>query len=143
MSGTRLSILLLVGCARQAEPSIGSAPEGSRSAPSATVAPLVGAETPEAAWKGLLAAMQAGDDLALARFATPNGIASLDARVTDEPRHTAFRRWGKGWAAWEIRFRKRTADRAEAVLGPEVKEHGLVFVRAEGTWKFERWTPGD
>jgi len=103
----------------------------------------VAALTPEEAWSGVLAALQAGDDVALARYATADGIASLEKRVVGEPKKTAFARWGKGWSAWEIRWTKREPARAEANLGPQVKEHGLVFVKTDAGWKLDRWTPGE
>jgi len=103
----------------------------------------VAALTPEEAWSGVLAALQAGDDAALARVATVDGIASLEKRVVGEPKKTAFARWGKGWSAWEVRWTKREPTRVEARLGPEVKEAGLVFVKTDTGWKLDRWTPGD
>jgi len=110
---------------------------------SASAKPSTGAASAEDAWKEVLAAMQAGDDAALARVATPAGIASLEKGVSGEDKHVAFARWGKGWAAWEVRWKKRDAERAEAALGPEAKEHGLVFVRTAEGWKLDRWTPGE
>lgn len=103
----------------------------------------VAEDTPEAAWDRLLAAMRGGDEPAIARYTTPAGLASLEKRVIDEPRKVAFARWGKGWAAWEVRWKKKTATEAEASLGPEVKEHGLSFVKVDGSWKLNRWMPGE
>jgi hypothetical protein len=87
--------------------------------------------------------LSAGDDVALARAATPAGIASLEKGVSGEDKHVAFARWGKGWAAWEVRWKKRDEGRAEASLGPEAKEHGLEFVRTPEGWKLDRWMPGE
>lgn len=87
--------------------------------------------------------MRAGDDAAIANLTTTNGRASLEKGVRGEDKHVAYARWGKGCAAWEIRWTKRESDRAEASLGPEVKEHGLTFVREKGVWKLDRWMPGE
>ncbi len=87
--------------------------------------------------------MKGSDDEAIKRLTTPAGLASLEAGVGSEDRRTVFARWGKGWEAWEVRFKKREKDRAEAALGPEAKEHGLVFVVSGGSWKLDRWTPGE
>ena len=131
--------VLLLGCARS-EPR----PNGTASCcvSSASARPN-GAATAEDAWRAVLAALSAGDDQGLARAATPAGIASLEKGVSGEDKHVAFARWGKGWGAWEVRWKKRDADRAEASLGPEAKEHGLVFVRTPDGWKLDRWMPGE
>jgi hypothetical protein len=76
-------------------------------------------------------------------FATPAGIASLEHGVRDEPRAAAFSRWGSSWAAWDVRWKARTEQTAEAVAGPEVKEHRLRFVRTPEGWKLDQWLPGD
>jgi hypothetical protein len=102
---------------------------------------IVGATSPEEAWSKLLLAMRNGAPVE--PFATPAGIASLEHGVRDEPRAQAFARWGSGWAAWEVRWKARTGESAEALLGPEVKEHGLRFVRTPDGWKLDRWTPGE
>jgi hypothetical protein len=95
-------------------------------------------------WQRLLAAMRAGDLPAMAQLTTPAGMASLRKGVHDEPETTAFARWGKGWAAWgPPRWRKRSADRAEAALGPEAKAHGLSFIKSGADWRLDRWTPGE
>jgi len=99
--------------------------------------------SPDDAWLQLLAALRAGDSAAIGRLTTSAGLASLRAGARGEPEATAFARWGKGWAGWEIRWRSRTADRAEAWLGPQSKEHGLVFVRTGADWRLERWSPGE
>lgn len=101
------------------------------------------ASSAEDAWRDVLAAMTAGDDAALARAATPAGLASLEKGLSGEDKHVAYARWAKAWSAWEVRWKKRDEARAEAALGPDAKEHGLVFVRADGGWKLERWTPGE
>lgn len=109
---------------------------------SASAAPRVsGAATPEAAWRGLLAAMRDGS--AIEPWATSRGVASLEAGARGEPTKTAYARWGKGWQAWEVRWTTRDADAAHANLGPEVKEHGLDFVRTPDGWKLDRWQPGE
>jgi hypothetical protein len=64
------------------------------------------------------------------------GVGSDDPAVT-------FRRWGNGWAAWEVRWGVTTDATAEASVGPRVKEHGIRLVSEGGTWKLERWAPGD
>lgn len=105
--------------------------------------PSAGASSPEEAWLGLLTAMRAGDESAMARFATSGGIASLEAGARGEAKATAFRRWGEGWSKWSIRWKARAADRANAMLGPEAKEHGLDFARTPEGWKLDRWSPGE
>ena len=136
----RVSLLLLAacffGCGRAERP-----PEpASCCVASASAKPT---DAPEATWSKLLAAMSAGDDEAIKRHTTADGLKSLEHGAGTEDKHTAFARWGKGWSAWEVRWTKRTPDRVEASLGPEVKEHGLVFVRVDGVWKLDRWTPGE
>jgi hypothetical protein len=137
----RVSILLLAACfsacARAERP-----PEpASCCVSSASVKPA--SDSPEICWTKLLEAMRGGDDAAIKRYTTEAGLASLEKGAGTEDKHTAFARWGKGWAAWEVRWKKRDPTRAEASLGPEAKEHGLVFVFSDGAWKLERWTPGE
>jgi hypothetical protein len=87
--------------------------------------------------------MRAGDEAAMARFATNGGIASLEAGVRGEAKAAAFRRLGEGWSTWSIRWKARAGDRASAMLGPEAKEHGLDFARTPEGWKLDRWSPGE
>jgi hypothetical protein len=109
---------------------------------STNVARAIGASSPEDAWRELCAAMR--DGRPVEPFATRAGIDSLEAQVRGEPRATAFARWGAGWGSpqWEVRWRSRESDRAEAFAGPEAKEHGLSFVRTPEGWKLDRWLPG-
>lgn len=131
-----LLLALLPACARTEAPEPASCCVSSASAKPA-------ADSPEACWSKLLAAMKSGDLEAIKRFTTEAGLASLESGAGGEDKRVAFARWGKGWEAWEIRFKKREKDRAEAALGPEAKEHGLVFVVRGGSWKLDRWTPGE
>ena len=137
-----LWLVLLLGCARAERP-----PEPASccvsSASAKPVTPVMASDSAESCWTRLLVAMRAGDDATIAILTTANGRASLEKGVSGEDKHVAYARWGKGWAAWEIRWTKRSDDRAEASLGPEVKEHGLIFVRESGAWKLDRWTPGE
>jgi hypothetical protein len=114
----------------------------SGSAPLAAIL-VRGSASPEQAWARLLAALSAADSGAIARATTPAGLSSLRAGVKGEPEGTAFARWGRGWGGWQVRWKSRTLTRAEAALGPSVKEHGLVFVHAGDGWRLERWTPGE
>lgn len=135
---------LTVGCGRSESLPNGTASccvSSASAKPSAS--PSVGAASAEDAWKQLLAAMRAGDDAGIARYATIDGIKSLAAGAGTEDKHVAFARWGKGWSEWEVRWKKRDNDRAEAALGPEAKEHGLVFVRTSEGWKLDKWLPGE
>ncbi|MGZ3421418.1 MAG: hypothetical protein ACXWUG_01960 [Polyangiales bacterium] len=137
---TSLSALVLLAfsaCARS-DPKIGPAPD-----PSVASSPPVPVLSVEQTWRALLAAMRSGDDAAIERYTTTAGRASLEKGVSGEDKHVAFARWGKGWADWEIRWKKHDALRAEAALGPEAKEHGLVFVFVDGAWKLDRWLPGE
>jgi hypothetical protein len=140
MARLALVVVFLVGCARS-EPR----PNGTASCcvSSSSAKPTVGAASAEDAWQLVLVALKTGDDAALARSVTPAGIASLEAGVSGEDKHVVFARWGKGWSAWEVRWKKRDAERAEAALGPESKEHGLVFVLTAEGWKLDRWMPGE
>jgi hypothetical protein len=135
-----LYMIVVAGCARS-EPPNGLAPccVSSTSAPSGSVS----SSSPEDAFRLLLTAMRDGDDAVIARLTTPAGLASLERGVGDEDKRVAFARWGKGWSAWELRFGVRTDTRAEAALGPEAKEHGLLFVRTTEGWKLSQWTPGE
>ncbi len=138
---------LALACAQRsgAKPeSVALAPPPDASAAAAR-SPLVtpGAASPEEAWRELCAAMR--DGRPVEPFATSAGIESLEAQVRGEPRATAFARWGASWSSpqWEVRWRSRGGSRAEAVAGPESKEHGLVFVRTPDGWKLNRWVPGE
>lgn len=87
--------------------------------------------------------MRGGDSVAIAQLTTPAGLASLRAGVHGEPEYVAFARWGKGWAEWEVRWKPESNGKIEAALGPEVKEHGLSFVKTPEGWKLDRWMPGE
>jgi hypothetical protein len=93
-------------------------------------------------WSGLLSAMQAGKMSEVQDFTTERGLASLQAGVRDESQGVAFRRLGAIRARWPLRWRTMTDDHATAVMGPEVKEHGLEFVRYAQGWRLDKWTPG-
>jgi hypothetical protein len=93
-------------------------------------------------WSGLLSAMQAGRVSEVQDFTTERGLVSLQARVGDKTQAVAFRRWGAIWARWPLRWRTIADDHATAVMGPEVKEHGLEFVRTAQGWRLDQWTPG-
>ncbi len=95
------------------------------------------------AWAALLAAMRGADDAGVAARTTAAGLASLRAGAHGEPEQKVFRRWGEAWSKWELRFGPAPEGRARASMGPEVKEHGLEFVRAADGWRLDRWTPGD
>lgn len=138
-----LLVVVLLGCARAERPM--STGPASCCVSSASAKPAKAAESVEQAWTKLLEAMRAGDDAAIERYTTANGRASLEKALHGEDKHVAYARWGKGWAAWETRWKSRTNDRAEAVMGPEVKEHGLSFILepSANVWKLERWSPGE
>jgi hypothetical protein len=36
-----------------------------------------------------------------------------------------------------------TDDHATAVMGPEVKEHTLEFIRTAQGWRLDEWKPGE
>lgn len=101
------------------------------------------AATPELAFHGLLAAMTANDLPGVQRLTTEKGLASLDAGRAGSPRSEVFPRWGKAWAGWAVRWKERDGAHARARLGPEVKEHGLDFVKTDQGWKLDRWSPGE
>ncbi|MFO0547113.1 MAG: hypothetical protein U0271_01930 [Polyangiaceae bacterium] len=122
--------------------SSGTSSSGASSATSAApTSATSAASSPEVAWQDLLAAMRAGEPLE--PYATVNGIRSLEAGVHGESRATTFARWGTSWQSWEVRWVERTDTQARANLGPEVKEHGLLFVRTPSGWKLDRWQPGE
>jgi hypothetical protein len=98
--------------------------------------------TPEDAWHALLTALKAADEAATTRLTTKEGLASLRNGLGADARDVLAKR-ADGWSRWEVRWKKRTDTRAEAMLGPEAKEHGLVFVRDDGGWRLERWSPGE
>jgi hypothetical protein len=100
--------------------------------------------TPQATWQSLLRAMQRRSESDLKRLTTPKGLRSLE-RYWDksEPRAEAWQRRGRGWAAWEVRWKKPAKDRVEALLGPAAKEHGLIFRKTSEGWKLDEWLPGD
>ncbi|MHC5056926.1 MAG: M56 family metallopeptidase [Planctomycetota bacterium] len=100
-------------------------------------------QSPQQAFSLLLAAMREGNVSWIKRLTTDRGMESLQAGVGDEDKATVFKRWGRGWSQWEVRWVSITEDRATAHLGPEVKEHGLIFVRTETGWQLDRWTPGE
>jgi hypothetical protein len=106
-------------------------------------APVKVEGTPLDAWQALLAAMRAGDLPAITRLTTAAGLASLRRAVHDEPELDRFKGLGKAWSTFEVRWKTRTAERAQAAMGPQVKEHGLQFVRSGGEWRLDRWSPGE
>src|SRR5262249_558802 len=77
-------------------PSAEPAPVGAGAVTPNPATTPTGASSPSDAWTGLLTAMRAGDESAMARFVTSGGIASLEAGVRGEAKATVFRRWGEG-----------------------------------------------
>jgi hypothetical protein len=101
------------------------------------------AQTPQDAWNAFLTAMMT-DPAAVSRYSTQRGILSIFSPEKGEPPATvALRRWGNGWADWELRWQPIHGDRVEARLGPVEKEHSLAFVREGGTWRLDEWSPGE
>ena len=127
----------LVSCKEPQQPPNGLAP---CCVSSSSAKPGAGARD---VWPIVLAALRAGDATILAKWTTPAGLASLRAGVHGEPEQVAFKRWGEGWSKWELRWKQSAPDRASASMGPEVKEHGLEFVRTPDGWKLDRWSPGE
>jgi hypothetical protein len=117
--------------------------KGCVDSPAVRPAPIL-ASTPERAWALLLESMRANDERSVRRLTSERGVQSLRAGVSggETPRE-AFARLGRAWAGWELRVGKVAGDRAEARLGPRVKEHSLEFVRVGGEWRLDRWTPGE
>lgn len=109
--------------------------------------PTAAANTPEECWSRLLAAMRGGDEEAMKRYTTPAGFASLERLIRDQKseadRGRELARIGKAWGEMETRWKSRDGERAHAVMGPQIKEHGLDFVLIDGAWKLDRWTPGE
>jgi hypothetical protein len=135
-------------CARQEDLKLIAPAERDIKAPAwwlscAESAPVKIGDRPEDAWQALLAAMRAGDLAAMSRLTTTGGMASLKRGVQAEPEVARFKSLGKSWSSFEVRWKTRTAERAEAWMGPQVKEHGLVFVRTGGEWRLDRWSPGE
>jgi hypothetical protein len=104
--------------------------------------PAVRRPTAEDAWNALLAAMQDGRMSEMGNLITERGLASLQARAAGE-KEAAFRRWGAIWAKWPLHWRTMTDDHATAVMGPEVKEHTLEFIRTAQGWRLDEWKPGE
>lgn len=101
------------------------------------------AASPEAAWQAVLTAMQAGDKTALAKATTEKGCKSIMmSRQGQEITPQDMQSYGRAWAKWPLRFTRKTDDAAAANMGPEVREHGLEFVRTKEGWKLDQWMPG-
>ncbi len=101
------------------------------------------ANTPDDAWSALVAAMMGPDLGTMARYTTPRGLAALQRAGGSEPPPIVYRRWGNGWANWEVRYAPARSDRVEARFGPIDKEAALVFVRDHGTWRLDDYSPGE
>jgi len=98
---------------------------------------------PQHAWETVLRAMQAGDKEALARACTEKGYQSLvKGRRPQEATPDDLKAWGKSWSSQELRFASDTEHEAHAKFGPEVKEHGVWFIKTAEGWKLDRWEPG-
>lgn len=95
------------------------------------------------AWQAVLTAMQAGNKTALTKVTTEKGHKSIImSRRGQEITPQDMQSYGRAWAKWPLRFTRRTEDVASTHMGPEVKEHGLEFVRTKEGWKLDQWLPG-
>lgn len=94
-------------------------------------------------WRALLVALRSGEVERVKARTTEAGYGSLMTGVGSDDPAVTFRRWGKGWAAWAVRWQAVTDSVADANVGPEVKEHGIRLVKDGRSWKLDRWTPGD
>ena len=96
------------------------------------------------AWNELVRTMRRRDEKGVRQLTTPSGFASLDKAVDGGHRIEVFERLGMGWQGWETRWRHSDApDRVECRLGPEEKEHTLVFKKTAEGWKLDQWTPAE
>ena len=99
--------------------------------------------SPGAAWKALLDAMRAGDEAAMARFATPAGLRSITVPAIGPRRPAAkLKSLARVWSRFNVRWGKWDKTEAHAAMGPEVKEHGLTFTFTPEGWKLAEWRPG-
>ena len=98
---------------------------------------------PNAVWDGVLRAMQTGDKMALAKVTTEKGFKSITIRQGKGITADDMRSYGQGWAKWPLRFTRKTDEVAHAKMGPEVKEHGLDFLKTAEGWKLGQWMPGE
>jgi hypothetical protein len=96
------------------------------------------------AWRELLHAMAARDEKQMRQLTTHAGFETLEKAVAGEDRMRVFEELGKGWQEWETRWQHSDSpDRIECRLGPESKEHLLVFKKTAEAWQLDRWTPGE
>jgi hypothetical protein len=114
---------------------------GTQPAQGPTTRPAAAA-SPAAAWANVLAAMQSGDKDLLIQATTARGLKSLAVEGWPRAREE-MRSCGLAWTRWEFRLISQTETTARANLGPQVKEHGLEFVKTEAGWKLDLWTPGE
>ncbi len=135
------ALLATVSCTRESPSTARPDPVAATSTASSPPTPEAKG-APEKAWADLLDALMRKDEPAIVKLTTKNGLDSLrqghGADWLD-----AVAGYAKGWSKWEVRWKKRSDTRAEAVMGPEVKEHGLLFVRDADGWKLEKWSPGE
>jgi len=101
--------------------------------------------TAEAAWKAVVAALQAGDKEALAKATTEKGYKSIMGEegkaMTVEERKLR----GDRWSNWEVQFSRKTDDAATANVVAPKTDGGIwvTFIKTAEGWKIDGWTPGE
>ncbi|NWF72379.1 MAG: hypothetical protein HXY51_04915 [Nitrospirae bacterium] len=108
-----------------------------------TIASGACCETPQQAWASLLAAMRSGDLSEVQRLTTSRGYSSLRTADPKESPRVLFHRLSTGWGKWAVRWKDVQDQRATAMMGPELKEHGLEFVRTAVGWRLDHWSAGE
>ncbi len=96
--------------------------------------------TPQAAWQGLLDALEAGDSRRVAEVATPSASQQLSA-ATDDWSPARSRQIATEWRRWDQRWTSG-GETASLALGPAEKEHHLTFRQSPTGWRLEDWQPG-
>ncbi len=140
-----LSLLLVahlsLGCSmeRPLNPSDAAGPTGRAAAKTGGA----GDRDPEAVWADLLRSLRAADRAAIQRLTTAQGFQDLTirangVRLADEE----LRRLGAAWSTWQLRPKGGGEQERSYLMGPEIKEHTLVFSQTADGWRLARWHPG-
>lgn len=91
--------------------------------------------TPQSSWQSVIKALQSGDVREVKSVTTPKGFKSIAQLAGGKNLSERLSEIGESWQAMEIRWQEQVSQSARALLGPEIKEQGLDFVRTKQGWK--------
>ena len=104
------------------------------------------AATPKEAFDLLLIAMKKNDSASMKALCSADSFRAFENSVppdTDKSEWFAgvARTWGQMTWRWVVR--ESDSKTQHILLGPEIKETSLTFVRVSDGWILEDWKPGD